>query len=154
MEDIPDKNRINNYLLKIVNNVKDLYIDVNMDKYCDKIYKGALQKTQKREDLKKKNKNFIESNNLENRVLLLTVPFKIGKSISILDSMNNVDFENLYIDLNHINTLKDENKSSYIFNECFRLFHNYKKYYNFIKQNYNSFKNIEYILSFIINYIY
>lgn len=145
-EDIPDLNTYNNYVEKIVTSVKDLYINNNIDEYCDKIYGGLFQKSKKREDLNTKIINFVES---DNPVLLLNGPSKIGKSVSILDSMNNLCLKYLYIDLKYMTTLKDENKNTYFFNECFRLFDDYKKYYNFIKENYKSFQNLYDILSFI-----
>ena len=146
MEDIPDVNEFQKHKLKIDNKVKDLYVDDNIDEFSDKIYNGLFQKTQKREDLNKIIESYIEDNN---PILFLTGPYKIGKSVSILNSMENLGFQYLYIDLKYITSIKDENRSSYIFKECFRLFNSYKNYYNFLKTNYKLFLNLDDILLFI-----
>ena len=79
---------------------------------CREIYNGLYKTTSKRDELEKKIKGFIQSNN---SALFLTGHTKIGKTISILKIMDNLDLNFLYIDFKYINNLKNNDKNIYLF---------------------------------------
>ena len=75
MEDIPNSISFKNYLKKNLKEVKNLYINDNINMFCRKIYNGLYKTTTKRDELEKKIKGFIQSNN---SALFLAGPTKIG----------------------------------------------------------------------------
>ena len=69
---------------------------------------------QKENAFEKQIKEFIQSTN---SVLFLTGPIKIGKTISILNIMDKLDLRYLYEDFKYINSLKENDKKIYLFQE-------------------------------------
>ena len=150
MEDIPNSKNFMNYIKRCTNKVKDLYINENINEYCNKIFEGAYKMTVKRNEFENDIKKFIQSTQSE---LFLTGPTKIGKTISILNTMDKLALRYLYIDFQYIHEIKENDKNIYLFTEFFRLFSDYSKYTKFIKQNYELFKYSDNILKFIKNII-
>ena len=69
---------------------------------------------QKENAFEKQIKEFIQSSN---SVLFLPGPIKIGKTISILNIMDKLDLRYLYEDFKYINSLKENDKKIYLFQE-------------------------------------
>ena len=151
MEDILKKNKYREFLMKNrTKKVINLYINDKISdiyKYCNKINNGDFIITEKRNNLCNEIKNYLKND--EDNLLFLSGPSKIGKTISILEEINNSNEKFLYIDIKYLTNLNDNDKRYYLYNECFRLFNNYDDYYNFIKNNYEIFYKLDNIFYFI-----
>ena len=150
MKDILHKDKYREFLMKEGDKVINLYINDNINdiyKYCNTINNGDFIITEKRDNFCNKIKNYLKND--KDNLLFLSGPSKIGKTISILNEINNSNKKYLYIDIKYLTDLNDNDKRLYLYNECFRLFDLYDDYYNFIKNNYEIFYKLDDILDFI-----
>ena len=146
--DIPDTYFIKNYYIKkLGNKVLNLYIDDNMNKYCSNIYNGKYEITTKRKKINNEINNFIQS---EDPFLFITGTAFCGKSVTILEKLEESNKKFLYLDFKYIYDLQDDNsKRQYIIKECMRLFDNYYNYKQFIITNHNIFLHMNNVLFLI-----
>ena len=150
LDKIYSKEQFFQFQNKIIDEPNDYYDEFSLKEYsqfADIITNNSkkILESKGREDLI----SFIENLFLiKEKIIILAGSQKIGISFSLLQT---VKFYNiLYIDLNIISSLKNDDKRKYIMQRCFNLFNDYNKYEKFITEKILPLTDYNDILSIII----
>lgn len=149
-ESIFSTNDFREYLHRKYNKVTDYYFYVEENEVINNINNGKYLDNDSRTILENQVENFIKS---KDSFLFLTGPRKIGKSLTILKFLIIQDKRHIYFDLSLLKKLDKKQKYKCLIKECYRLFVNYAKYIQFMRDLCDKITGLDNILNFILKFI-